>query len=286
MASSHSSQTAVDSVDSQKDQDTHKEQPDEQRVYPNEAKLIAACASGDVCTLRQLLHLFDEKQTDSAVPDDLLPAWTMILTAVEQKQTAIIEILLSTYPQWNMCNPTLLRQAFANPDLKTFELLHSHNPSISNMEFQSSNSTALMESCTGGNPLIPNYLLDHGADVNDGGFPGQGPLYAAVCKRQPVTLVKKMVDLGAIITPAVLQAAIYQQQVSSLEFLLKVGSYDPTNLYVQVARETKNEQIIALMETRAKNLTKAERRLEADRARVKKAESGSRKWWQVFSGKG
>jgi len=92
-----------------------------------------------------------------------------------------------------------------------------------------------------------------------------------------------MVDLGAIITPAVLHAAIYQQQVSSLDFLLKVSSYDPTNSYLEEARETKNEEIIALVETRAKNLTKAERRLEVDSARVKKADSGSKKWWRIFS---
>jgi len=140
MASSQSLQTAVDSVDSQKDQHTQKEQ----RVYPNEAELIAACVSDDVSKLRQLLHSVDERQTESTVPEDHLPAWTMIITAVERKQSAIIEFLLSTYPKWNMCNPSMLRQAFANPHLKTFQLLHSHNPTISNMEFQSSNSTALM----------------------------------------------------------------------------------------------------------------------------------------------
>jgi len=283
MASSHSSETAVESVDSQKDQHTQKEQPDEQGIYLNEAELIAACASGDLCRLRQLLHLVDENQTDSAVPEDLLPAWMMIFTAVERKHTGILELLLSTYPKWNMYNPIMLRQLFANPDLKTFQLLHSHNPSIINMEFQSSKSTALMESCVGGNPLIPNYLLDHGADVNDGGFPGRGPLHAAVSQMQPVALVKKMVDLGAIITPTVLYAAIQQQQVCSLELLLKFGTYDPSKSYLKMARETKNEKITALVETRAKNLTKAERRLEAERASFKKAASGSKKWWRVFS---
>lgn len=280
MASSNSSQTAVESVDFQKDQHIQEAQPDEQRVYPNKAELIAACVSGDVDKLRQLLHSVDEKQIDSTILED---QWTMITTAVEQKQSAILEYLLSTYPKWNLCDPSLVRQAFANPNLKTFQVLHLHYPDIINMEIRSSNSTVLWESCSGGNPLIPNYLLDHGADVNEGGLPGQNPLFAAVSQMQPVTLVKKMVGLGAIITPNVMRAAIYHQQVSSLEFLLKVGPYYRMNSYLEQARETKNEEIIAVVERRAKNPTKAERRSEAVSARAKKTESGTKKWWQIFS---
>lgn len=284
MASPRSSQTAVESVDSQEDQHTQKEHHGEQRVFPSKTELIAACVSGDVDKVHQLLHSVDEKQTDLAVPEDLLTVWSMIFTAVKHKQSAIIELLLGTYPKLNMCNPSMLREAFANPDLKTFQLLHSHNPCISNLEFPCSNSTALIESCEGGNPLIPNYLLDHGADVNDGGLQGQGPLHAAVSQKQPVALVKKMVDMGAIITGSTLLAAIQQQQVCSLELLLKRGTYNPSGSYLEQARDTKNEKIIALVEARAKNLTKAEKRLEAaKRAAAKKESSGGKRWWQFFS---
>lgn len=132
----------------------------------------------------------------------------------------------------------------------------------------------------------PELLIGSWSRRYDGGFPGQGPLYAAVSQMQPVTIVKKMVELGAIITSAVLRAAVRRQQVSSLEFLLKVGSSVSTNLYLEEARETRNEQIIALIETRARFLQKGERKLDTKRIRANMAKICSKTWWHIFSWKG
>lgn len=250
----------------------------EVRVIPDKADLIAACASGDITGLQILLHISIKEQHSSPRDQDTLPAWEMVAAAIERKQPTVVQLLLETYPQWDMCEVWILRVAFANPHLETFKVMHSHSPKIINMEFQSSNGNALIEACTGADPTIPEYLLDHGAWVNEGGCAGCGPLWAAVIQRQLAYLIKKMVHLGAIITGSVLNAAIDRQDPTILEFLLNRCFFKDPDGTLQYATRTNNGEIIALVEKRAKDITKQERKFIANKTKPNVGERRGHKW--------
>ena len=188
--------------------------------------MMAACKSGDVPRLQQLLsatgvhHGKLEREQTSGLPEPL----PMIMTAVEQKQSAVVSLLLDTYPRVSVEHTSLLDLAFANPDLATFKLLFAKSPGIPGIvdfEFEHLHTTSLMEACRSGNPVLPDFLLDHGADPEEGGFPGMGPLYYAVLFSQPIELIAKMIEQGAVVRSAVMREAIRKERPELLSFFFR-----------------------------------------------------------------
>lgn len=234
---------------------------------PNIQKaMIEACESGDVPKLQQLLQACDVRDGDPPVdpkygePDPLLsappPTWKLVTAAVDHGQSPIVALILKTYPTVDLNRQSVLEAALAKPHLETFKLLHAHSPSIVNYEFDSQNTSLLMETCRSGHPLLPNYLLDNGADPNEGGFPGAGPLFYAVKFEQPMGVIVKMVDRGALVTSAVLNEAIRKQRTAILEFLLKRGGLKNPERVLEYAHETGNKEIITLIQGQAEKQMK------------------------------
>ena len=246
-------------------------------------QLIDACASGDVCRLKTLLPTINKECDLSVIDESRLPITQMFITAVAQKRHVILEFLLDSFSQWYARSPGVLRTAFENPDLSVFKLLHSRYPFIVNEAFDCSNSSALMEACAGGDPLIPHYLIDNGADVNEGGFPGCGPLYAAVSQKQPLDLVEKMVESGAEITGSTLLVAFRRQDPAILEFLLNRASGRNQSEYLGWAQKTNNPEIVAIAEQREKNLGKKDTGNKNSIMTEKGGLEGKR-WWQFCRG--
>lgn len=195
--------------------------------------MIEACGSGNVSMLQQLLKACDVTEGDPPLepklsepdppPSSPPPTWKLIAAAVRHGRSSILALLLKAYPTINLNRQSILEAALANPDLETFKLLRAHSPSIVNYEFDALNTSLLMESCRGGNPLLPHYLLDNGADPNEGGFPGGGPLFYGVRFDQPLEVVVKMIDRGAVVTKAVLKEANRKQGTAVSGFLLRRG---------------------------------------------------------------
>ena len=220
--------------------------------------MIEACESGDVSSLQNFLEACHVRAGDAPVdpkygePDPPQssppPTWKLITAAVGHGQSSIVALILKTYPAVDLNRQSILEAAIAKPHLDTFKLLHAHSPSLVEYEFDSQNSSLLMEACRGGSPLLPNYLLDNGADPNEGGFPGAGPLFYAVQFEQPLSIIVKMVDRGALVTNAVLTEAIRKQQAPILEFLLMRGGLKDRQGALESARETGDKEITALVE--------------------------------------
>ena len=224
--------------------------------------MIEACESGNAPRLQQLLQACDVRDGDAPVdpkynepdpPQSAPPAtWKLITAAVGHGQSPIVALILKTYPTVTLNRQSILEAALAKPHLETFKLLHAHSPSIVDYGFDSLNTSLLMEACRSGDTLLPNYLLDNGADPNEGGFPGAGPLFYAVKFEQPLEIIVKMVDRGASVTNVVLKEAIRKQRTAILEFLLKqVGLRDPQRAF-EWAHETGNKEIITLIQGQAK----------------------------------
>lgn len=228
--------------------------------------MIEACESGNVPKLQQLLRACEIKDGSPPVdpkygePDPLPsappPTWKLVAAAVGHGQSSIVALVLKTYPTVDLNRQSILEAALSKPHLETFKLLHAHSPSIVNYEFDSLNTSLLMEACRGGNPLLPNYLLDSGADPNEGGFPGAGPLLYAVKFEQPLEIVVKMVDRGALVTNAVLNEVIQKQRTATLEFLLKRSGLKDPQRSLDWAHEKGNKEIIALIQGQAEKQMK------------------------------
>ncbi len=249
-----------------KSQDLNDEKTVRSGSQHNQKAMIEACESGDVPGLQQLLQTCHVRDGDAPVdpkygePDPPQsappPTWKLITAAVGHGQSPIVALLLKTYPTVDLNRQSILEAALAKPHLETFKLLHAHSPSIIDYGFDSQNTSLLMETCRGGHPLLPNYLLDNGADPNEGGFPGAGPLFYAVKFEQPLSIIVKMVDRGALVTNAVLTEAIRKQRTTILEFLLKRGGLKDPQRALESAHETGNKEIISLIEGKAEKQMK------------------------------
>ena len=245
----------------------------------NEAEMLDACVTGDDQKLQHLLHAINSHSGPVFDPD-LMLAYSLFATAIEQKQCKILNLLLTTYPSLKMFNIGLLRLAFENPDLDIFKLLHARSPDIINMEFELSHSSALMEACVSSDPTLPNYFLDHGADVNEGGFPGAGPLYIAVTLGQPLSFIKRMITAGARITGRVVLAAIRRQDTSILGLVVDDNPDGFDTLDMIVAQETGNEAIIAMVEDAARKLDNRGKEIMGGEVKAPKKHTGGKHWWQ------
>ena len=252
----------------------------EQAAWYNDSEAVNAYETGDVHTLQRVLRLVDD-DGKSLVNRDLIPETSLLATAIAHRNDKVVEFLLPRYPSWVVRQTGILRIAFANPDLPTFRLLHSRSPDIINMQFEQSNSSALMEACATSDPTLPNYFLDNGADVSKGGYPEAGALYEAVIQGQPLSLVRRMVDLGAKITGHVVLAAISRQDTSVLGFILDGCFYDCHDLNMKIARQTNNEKIVGMVEHRALNLSKKERRIMAEDEGEPEIPTGGKYRWQL-----
>ncbi|KAI4127986.1 MAG: hypothetical protein LQ338_002953 [Usnochroma carphineum] len=230
-----------------------------------EQDIVNACAAGDVNKVRQYFEHTNTRELGHNYNDSYhTSAYDFLKAAILNKRASLLKYLLSISSCVEFYGDTLLDTALQNPDPDTFRTIYEHVPSIVNYHYKHI-MTPLMESCRGGNPLIPKFLLDHGADPNWGGWVWRGgPLVYAVIEGQPLWLIKKMVKLGADISVGHMYRAIHVQRLDALEFLLRKGSCDTTGKIVELAHEYGNKDIIALVEKRARNLTRRDKKLVSE----------------------
>ncbi|KAL8901266.1 MAG: hypothetical protein Q9207_005285 [Kuettlingeria erythrocarpa] len=196
--------------------------------------MIAACAAGNLPLLQTLLSAAGAKKGDAPVepkwiayPDSIAPVpesgpaatSTLLSQAVIHARPNILAFLLSMYPTAPAHH--VLYDALAHPDETIFKLLYRHDPAIVNHEFESQHKTALMVACSegAGNPLLPNLLLDNGADPNEG-MGIWGPLVCAIDHGQPLSLIQKMIASGAWVRSAAVNAAVRARRLDALQFFL------------------------------------------------------------------
>jgi len=177
--------------------------------------------------LEQYVGPVSEKSTPKYWPHDKVeeeppPTLQMLEAAVSGRQGSSVAFLLQKYPNVDLMQAaTLLGTVLTNADLDIMQMLQAHQPEIVNFHFESHMEEALTQACVGGNPTIPLFLLEHGADPNIGGFgPSRGPLWYALHHGQPVEVVERMIQKGANVRPAELFKAIHARP-DAIETLLR-----------------------------------------------------------------
>ena len=224
--------------------------PREPLYCPEAPQLIDACTTGDLCSLKRLLGFTKERPDDTPI-EEQLPQLKMVEATITHKQSAVLEFLILTYPRWNICSHYWLRTLFAHPHYQTFSVFHACYPcypGLINEEIDHFN-TPLITSCEGGNPLIPDYLIDAGADVNGGRM--LGALSFALECGQPLPLVRKLIERGAKVNRMDIDAAIRRQDLSILELILSAGTSHKWQQEINEAKKTGNIEVIRMVKTRA-----------------------------------
>lgn len=230
---------------------------------PAEREIIDACANGDLTAVERFLE--DRGWKDHA-PDNL-HVYRMVLAAISRKRASIVNLLLDASPEQDFNGTRILFAALENPDWNTFKVIHAHYPNIVRYEYnhyQCDNPLIDACRCGDGNPCIPKFLLDHGADPNEGGLLRSGAFYYAVYHGQPLWIIQNMVGRGAVISSLITRLAIQLQRVDVVRYFLRNSFFDPKYRFTELAREKGSEEIISLVEHRSKHLTRREKKIKAD----------------------
>ena len=169
----------------------------------------------------------------------------------------MLSFLLANYPDFDLKNGAILGAAFRNPDLDTFQILYTHCPSIIDYEDDDDIDSALkMAFKLDQSPLLPGYRLDHGADPNNGGSGGVGPLYWAVQYNQPLEIMKKMVEVGGEVKSIIVASAVEKQDPELVKFFVDEWWCEDQDCMLEwalkEARKTNKEKLITMIEQRLK----------------------------------
>lgn len=251
--------------------------------------VMSACEVGDILRLQDLLQGAGVRQGDppvdpqyirypdiiEAIPSSGPPATpNLVIAALENKQHFVLEYLLKIYPELDVEHDAILLSAFVNPDLKCIEVLHTHCPSIVNFEFQS-HSSAIIEALRAPDTSIATYLLDNGADPNEGGLGAMGPLFHAIIWDKPLEIIQKMVECGAIVRPYLVIQAIEQQHPQIIKYLIYQCWMESPADVLKAARKTKNKEIVSMVEKRIRNGKELQESEKVSLLRVKR-------WWETW----
>ena len=248
--------------------ETFREASYDEKMPVHQQEMMEACETGDVRKLQRLFGTLGVRTRNSTVQrvvdvsDRTGPPTTfeMLNTAIVHNRPMIVQLLLRIYPDTCVESDTLLGATRANPDLPTLKILCSHQPSIVNYAMCKDDlrlDTLLLDYCHYGDPRQAAYLLDNGADPNEGGLPHfGGPLTDAITSGQPPSLIHKFIQCRARILPLHAIFAVRDRRTDILEVLLEHCQWDAhgsasknKERLLFEAHETKNEELISLVKT-------------------------------------
>jgi hypothetical protein len=113
--------------------------------------------------------------------------------------------------------------------------------------------------------------------VHDGFGPGGGALYAALVGSQPREIIERIVKNGGCISWRVLSTAIGKERLDVLPILLRksqVWKSDQLESFVKTAKDTGNEEVIAVVQRYARSWVAKAIRQEREKS--------PKKWWQMW----
>ncbi|KAI4110117.1 MAG: hypothetical protein L6R37_000010 [Teloschistes peruensis] len=226
-------------------------------------EILEACAAGNADRVRQFVSDSNADRGGDWIYHAEHPSLQELMAvALYHRKAAIVEYLLRTFPKIriDLHDFSLLKIALHYPDLETFRVVYSHDPGVADCEAMSGTGNTLIESCRSDDPTIPNLLLDRGVDLTEAGILRNGCLGDAIQYGQPLDLIIKIVKCGGRIKENETRIAANYGRIDVLKYLLSNGPHDIRGGLLKVAHGTGNKEIISLVEGRAQNLTKREKK--------------------------
>ena len=268
---------------------------------PHQQAMIHACEAGDIVALQSLFnaagirkgHRAIERNVDMIYQSGPPATFDLLYASIYHRQPATLKYLLQIYPEAHVLNDTLLGPNYADPVLSILEVLYAHDPSVVDyrMEHTQGLYTLLMEYCGSGNPILPGFLLDKGANPNDDGRPLPiDPLEIAIRSKQPVSLILKMVQKDVDIRTFHVLQAVRHERTDLLDILLhhcqwKKAMYSTTKdkkSIKKAAYETGNKESIMIVGDYMKSQTLLKRLCRSFKQRMSKCLLGE----EITSAKG
>ncbi|KAI1195420.1 hypothetical protein F5X97DRAFT_308231 [Nemania serpens] len=244
--------------------------------------LLNACSSGDTGALRRFFAEHGVQQggnplpvpvqdinTDSSAkpPNTSLSADTLLEQAVAARQLAVVELILQTHPKPSLAQSHgIVRAVLENPDPKILQVLCGHDRDFASFSVDYGMRTLLTDACAlppAQAVLVLHVLLDNDGDVNDGWGPGGGALYAAIIGRQPVEIVGRILYKTSAVSNRNAIAAIRRGDVDVVRALFSRESVRwkfGVDECVEEAKKTGEEEIVAVVETWAREKAENEAR--------------------------
>jgi len=241
----------------------------ETSLISGSSPILEACGAGDIISLERLFRAsgisagyppisrqYDASTvpttiSDSQGPITLPQTYEMLTAAIQGRQGATIKYLFTIFPDARIQEPEL-KACIETKDLVIFKLLADHAMDISEVidrEFDD-RSTSLSIACLGEKPDIALFLLDNGADPNEGSpLQGIGGPLANAIEEQPVQLIQKLVEKGAVIEDRHLYAAVQKGRADVVKVLAQEGGLD-LKTSLEEAKKIGSKEIVALLEKR------------------------------------
>ncbi|KAI4253229.1 MAG: hypothetical protein LQ352_003808 [Teloschistes flavicans] len=249
-------------------------------------EILDACAAGNIDRVKESVS-----DTNADIGGDWIyhadhpSLHELMAVALYHRKAAVVEYLVRTFPKIriDLYDCGLLKIALRYPDLDTFRVIYSHDPGVANCEARSGTVNTLIESCRSGDPVIPNFLLDHGVDPSQGGLFRNGCLRDAIQYDQPLDLIVKIVKCGGRIEESETIIAAQHGRIDVLRYLLSNGPYDLRGELLKAAHKTGNKEVISLVEERAKNLTKNEKKKLSELRKKERNDSDDGRKWQIWN---
>ncbi|BCS21587.1 uncharacterized protein APUU_22019A [Aspergillus puulaauensis] len=257
----------------------------EEQLPPHSKAILQACRAGDLAQLQQILKDYSIKPSTSASWGRDLngpPNTRMLLEeAVSHQHASIVRFLLSIDPSNDIDSKDIGRSLVESQNLEILELIRARAPDIVNVDL-SHFDTFLSAACQVGGtwdnppgdeslPLV-HYLLDNGADPNEGGFGGCGSIPAAIEFSRPLEIIDKMVEKGGVVNLLVFSSAVRARRIDALHLFFDKAPFSVSiDDMLKRARESEDKQIMAI----------AERGVAKVRKRHYRRKS---KWWKGLQG--
>lgn len=260
----------------------------------NKQALLNACTTGNLKTLQS--HFLSQniqpgskvlwRETDQSPP----PTWTLLTAAINHDQATVVSYLLSIYTVGDISCEEIASAIIHHPNLEIMHFLYSHSPDIVNLEMDP-HRTFLTEACRGPQGsvssdskqesalLLLHFLLDHGADPREGGLGASGALLPALESAQPLEIIEKILRCGASVNILVFWTAVRMERVDALRSFFEKGLFTSvlsSGKMLEIARESKEAEIISLVEEGCLEMEKSQQGTDAN------AETGrSKRWWKL-----
>jgi ankyrin repeat protein len=171
----------------------------------------------------------------------------MLAAAVRGYQDATIRYLFTIFPDARIQEPEL-RACIDIQDLAIFKQLADHardKSEVIDREFDD-RYTSLSMACLGEKPDIALFLLDQGADPNEGSpLRGIGGLLVNAIQEQ---VIRKLVEKGAVVEKRHVYSAVQGRRADVVKFLVERGTGLDLGTPLEEARKIGSEEIVALLE--------------------------------------
>jgi len=206
--------------------------------------ILEACGSGDLQALETLLRSYNIVDKNDWIRTDELsgpPTTTdMVTEAVTNQQVSTLTFLLQTFPDYDVLERKVVLAAMDNTNLEILEVLQTQNPNFIIHDLNHIETT-FCRALENPDPRVAEVFVKAGADLN-GAWRKRGALYKALVNKQPLNLVKLMVERGALLGTRTMETAMEYQRLDVLQYMFCRYAFVG---YVR-QEERKEEQLVLL----------------------------------------